>query len=109
MLTKNYLFVAQVIDQEEQEVTLLEANSKDIKYEFNQIDLNNSKFKEHSYTFLDASENSVFLHVNHFGEKSKYGHIYVSDYEGVKYSLSLKYNVRSHEGQGDFGNVFKYF
>ncbi len=105
LLTKNYLFVAQLVDQEDQEVMLLETNSKDKNYNLQPIDLSQTKFKDHSYTFLDTTENTVFIHVNHFGEKSKHGHIYVSDPEGTKFSLSLHNNVRMTEGQCDFDRV----
>jgi len=105
MLTKNYLFVAQVVDQESQEVILLAANSIHKNYDLQAIETNSKRFKEHSYTFLDTSEGSVFLHINHFGENSRYGHIYISDAEGIKYSQSVKYNVRSLENQCDFEKV----
>ena len=32
-----------------------------------------------SYTVVDSSEDSVFLHVNHGGAKSEWGNIYVSN------------------------------
>jgi len=105
MLTKNYLFVAQVVDQETQEVSLLAGNSTNKLYDLQPIETNTKRFKEHSYTFLDANEGSVFLHINHFGENSRYGHIYISDIEGLKYSLSIKYNLRSMENQCDFESV----
>jgi hypothetical protein len=105
MLTKDYLFVAQVLDQEVQEVTLLAANSSHKNYEFQSIDTNSKTFKEHSYTFLDSTEGAVFLHINHFGENSRYGHVYISDIDGIKFSQSLKYNVRSSSNQCDFEKV----
>lgn len=104
-MTNNYLFVAQVVDQEEQEVALLVTNPTDKFFNLQPIDLSQTKFKEHSYTFLDTSENSVFIHVNHFGEKSKYGHIYISNAEGNQFSLSLHNNLRMVEGQCDFDKV----
>ena len=106
LLTKDYLFVAQVIDEEAQDLVLLVAKSNEISYKFQPIDLNMKKFKEHSYTFLDTSANSVFLHVNHFGPKSMFGHIYISDFDGLKYSPSLNFNIRSADGQCDFDKVF---
>ena len=106
LLTKDYLFLAQVVDQDSQEVMLLTAKSDQINYNFQNIELGISKFREHSYTFIDTSENSVFLHVNHFGDKSRFGHIYTSDLEGIKFSLSVNYNVRSPEGECDFAKVF---
>ena len=105
LLNQNYIFVAQAFDQETQETRLLVANSTQSTYEFKEIDLSFKQFKEHSYSFLDSSENSVFLHVNHFGDKSTYGHLYISDVEGVKYSTSLQYNVRVDETQAEFEKV----
>lgn len=100
------MFVAQVVDQEEQEVMLLLANSNEKSYEFKSITISSNKFREHSYTFLDTSEDSVFLHINHFGESSRYGHIYISDKTGFRYSLSLPYNLRSIDNQCDFEKVY---
>lgn len=109
LLTKDYLFLAQVVDQDSQEVMLLSANSKEKIYNFHNIELGLKKFREHSYTFLDTSESSVFLHVNHFGEKSRFGHIYISDMEGLRFSQSVNYNVRSADGECDFGKVFRFY
>lgn len=106
MLTKEYLFVAQVVDQEVQEVTLLASNSAQKNYELQAIETNSKTFREHSYTFLDTTEGSVFLHINHFGENSNYGHVYISDVDGLKYSQSLKYNVRTFDYQCDFEKVY---
>ena len=104
LLCKHYLFVAQVHDQETQETKLLVSNSNSNNYDFIEIDLSFNKFKEHSYIFLDTSENTVFLHVNHFGTMSTYGHIYISDFNGVKYSRSLDYNLRVKD-QSEFDKV----
>lgn len=105
MLTRNYLFVAQVADQATQDVLLLVSNATDKKYNLLPIETGNRRFSEHSYTFLDTTEGSVLLHINHFGEYSKYGHVYISDGLGFSYSLSQKYNVRSQDGQCDFEKV----
>lgn len=105
LLTKDYIFVAQVVDQDLQEVVLLVGKSTDKVYNFSTIETTSKRFKEHAYTFLNYSENSVFLHINHFGDHSKYGHIYTSDIDGLKYSLSLKYNIRSSDGKCDFQSI----
>jgi hypothetical protein len=106
LLTDKYVFVAQVADQELQEVLLLVAKSTDKFYNFEIIHLNSGKFSEHSYTFLDTSEDSVFIHINHFGDNSLYGHVYISDIDGIRYSLSLPYNVRSsNDNQCDFEKI----
>jgi hypothetical protein len=105
MLTKDYLFVAQVMDQDVQEVSLLATKSSLKQYDLQSIETISTSFKEHSYSFLDTTENTVFLHINHFGENSKYGHVYVSDIQGLKYSQSLRYNIRSHDNRCDFEKV----
>jgi hypothetical protein len=105
IISPNYLFVAQVVDQQNQEVVLLSAQSIEKSYDLKPIVTNNNKFREHSYTFLETEDLSVFLHINHFGKQSKYGHIYISDFTGSKYSESIKYNVRADNGQCDFKKV----
>ena len=105
LLTNHYLFVATVVDQDTQEVLLLSSKSTHFEYDFKQIETNQKSFLEHSYTFLDSSFHSVFLHINHFGEASKYGHIYTSGPRGLQYSLSLKNNVRNDENQCDFEKI----
>ena len=105
MVTPHYLFVAQAFDSTTQESRLLVSDSWIKKYEFKELDLSFNKFKEHSYSFLDTSEASVFLNVNHFGVNSLYGNIYTSDYKGIKYAPSLKYNVRDSSGHCEFDKV----
>jgi len=53
--------------------------------------------RESSYIVLDTSEDAIVLHVHH---GHGIGHIYVSDIEGVHYTLSLENNVR---GSADCG------
>jgi len=60
---------------------------------------------EHSYTILDTSEGSVFLHVNHGDYNTGYGNIYLSDSEGLRFSLSLRNNKRDAQGRCDFEKV----
>ena len=105
LLTGHYLFVAQVVDQETQEVLLLGSKSTHKEYDLQPIETNQKSFLEHSYTFLDTTLHSVFLHMNHFGETSQYGHVYTSGPRGLKYNLSLRNNVRSSDNQCDFEKV----
>jgi len=84
---------------------LLSSSSRQNIYTFQPIETNSKLFKEHSYNFLDTSEGAVFLHINHFGDMSKYGHIYISDTQGTNFSLSLKYNIRGNDNQCDFEKV----
>ena len=106
LLTSFFLFVVQVNDEETQEVTLLSGNSRDPEYKtLRPIELPHKHLMEHSYTILDTSEHAVFLHINHEGEKGKFGNIYVSDSTGIRFSLSLQGNVRNLDGQCDFERV----
>jgi hypothetical protein len=105
LLTKNHIFVAQVADQESQDVTLLVASSHEKVYNFQHIENHSHTIKDHSYTFLDTQD-TVFLHINHLGENSKYGNVYISDLTGTRYSLSLRYNVRSdYDHKCDFHKI----
>ena len=105
LLTNHYLFVAQVVDQDTQEVLLLGTKSTHYDYDLQPIETNQKSFLEHSYTFLDTTLHSVFLHMNHFGDVSQYGHVYTSGPRGLKYNLSLRNNVRSSDNQCDFEKV----
>jgi Sortilin, neurotensin receptor 3,/Sortilin, neurotensin receptor 3, C-terminal len=102
----NYLFVAAVNPVQESEVSLMVSSEEGLDKKFIAallpVDLT-----EHSYTILDTSEGSVFLHVNHapFEAQAQTGHVYISDWSGTRYSLSLPYNHRSGDGKCDFEKV----
>ena len=102
LLTFDFLFVAQLVDQESQEVVLLQANSKRPNYVFSQVSLPFKHLNEYSYTFVDTTEKSLFLSVNHFGDKSNIAHIYVSDNGGTNFTLSLKNNIINEHGHSEF-------
>jgi hypothetical protein len=105
LITKGFFFVVQVSDEALQDVLLLVGPSKKNVYELNQVTLPNQRLREHSYTILDTTEGQVFLHINHEGQKSIYGTIYISDSSGAKYSMALPGNVRNYDGQCDFEKV----
>merc|ERR1719331_2819391 len=64
------------------------------------------ELEEKSYTVIDTSEGAVILHVNH-GSKEPYGvgNVYISDREGVRFTLSLPNNVRGSSGDCEFDKV----
>jgi len=101
-----YLFVAAVNPRQETEVSLQvsrdEGAAKVFKTALLPVELT-----EHSYTILDTSEGTVFLHVNHapFDLSAPTGHVYISDWSGTSFSLSLPYNHRSADGKCDFEKV----
>jgi hypothetical protein len=102
----DYLFVAAVNPHQETEVSLQitrdAGSDKKFKTALLPVELT-----EHSYTILDTSEGTVFLHVNHqpFDLNAPTGHVYISDWSGTQYSLSLPYNHRSGDGKCDFEKV----
>ncbi|MCQ2819130.1 MAG: hypothetical protein MJ252_17850, partial [archaeon] len=106
LLTKDYLFVAQVVDQESQEVLLLGSKSNVKNYNLLPVEISRKSVLEHSYTFLDTTLDSVFLHINHFGEASPYGDVYTSGEKGIQYSISLRNNVRTKDSQCDFEKIY---
>eukprot|EP00808_Paulinella_micropora_P007941 g51398.t1 len=62
---------------------------------------------QHSFTVVDSSEGTVFISVNHrpHVEGAGTGHIYMSDWRGLVYSLSIPYNIRRADGLCDFDRV----
>jgi len=102
LLTSYFLFVVIAPNDGAEGVSLSVADPTDKTYILRSVNLPIKKLLEHSYTILDTSEHSVFLHVNHDGDQSRFGNIYVSDSKGLNYSLSLKANVRDVSGQCDF-------
>ena len=60
---------------------------------------------QHSYTVVDSSEDTVFLHVNHGGGSSEWGNIYISNGAGLNYTLSLPHNARALSGKCDFDKM----
>ena len=58
-----------------------------------------------SYTVLDSSDHTVFLHVNHDGQGEGWGHVYTSNSYGLNYTLSLPGNRRAANGKCDFEKV----
>ena len=105
LLTNKYLFIAKVVDEDSQDVTLQIADPKSKIYELKEVQMPVKRLKDHSYTILDSSEGQVFLHINHYGSKSKHGNIYISDSSGTRFSLSLLHSVRNLDGQCDFEKV----
>eukprot|EP00331_Platyophrya_macrostoma_P012271 CAMPEP_0176421916 /NCGR_PEP_ID=MMETSP0127-20121128/9447_1 /TAXON_ID=938130 /ORGANISM="Platyophrya macrostoma, Strain WH" /LENGTH=888 /DNA_ID=CAMNT_0017802715 /DNA_START=25 /DNA_END=2691 /DNA_ORIENTATION=+ len=106
LITKDFFFVVRVEDEAKQDVSLYVSDPKGKKYKFSSISLpSKDKFYERSYVILDTSEGQVFLHINHENVRSKYGNIYISDSTGLRYSLSLRNNVRTEDDLSDFESV----
>jgi len=71
LLTQNDLYVSEVIDQEKQIVQILHADANQLRYEFEPIITNQNKYMEHSFNFLDTSEDIMFLYMNNLSNYYK--------------------------------------
>jgi hypothetical protein len=60
---------------------------------------------QRSFTIVDASEGTVFIHINHNDPSDPSGSVYVSDLTGMQFSLSLPNNRRDVNGAADFERV----
>jgi hypothetical protein len=74
-------------------------------YDPKKIDLPIKRIKDHSYTILDTTDGQIFVSINHEGDSSKMTNVYVSDYRGLDFSISLLNNVRDEEGNSDFEKI----
>lgn len=70
-----------------------------------QIEIPIKRLKDHSFTILDTAEGQIFLSVNHEDDESKVGNVYVSDYRGFQFALTLPLNSRDIEGSCDFQKI----
>jgi Sortilin, neurotensin receptor 3, len=71
-----------------------------------EIKLPIQSLEQHTYTVLDTTEGQIFLSVSHNEENQKLTNIYVSDYRGFRFALSLLHNVRSLDtGNCDFERI----
>ena len=102
LFTSKFLFIAEVARNRLSEVLLKISDNGGKSFYDGKLPF---VIKQHSYTVLDTSEDTVFLHVNHAGEDSHFGHVYISDASGMNYSLSLPYNRRAKNGKCDFEKI----
>lgn len=99
MVSHGFIFVAKLQDASKQTVSLMVSSDGGIS--FRQAKLP-TDIEEKSYTVLDTSEGVVMLHVNH---GANIGNVYISDRDGVRFTLSLPDNVRSSSGDCEFDKV----
>jgi Sortilin, neurotensin receptor 3,/Sortilin, neurotensin receptor 3, C-terminal len=104
LLSDKFILVATAVENDPDEVQLYVSNAYSIET-FYRTELPVKRIPEHSYTLLDSTEGSIFIHVNHYGTKSNYGSIYISDSSGRRFSISLLHNVRESTGYCDFDKV----
>ncbi|KAF4668158.1 Sorl1p [Perkinsus chesapeaki] len=103
LISNGFIFVAKLIDKRSQSVKLIVSADGGDHFDTARLPV---KLEEKSYTVLDTSEGAVMLHVNHESTGSGgTGNVYVSDKDGVRYSLSLPNNVRSSSGDCEFDKI----
>ena len=71
-------------------------------YHFVPIKVTEADLKEHGFTILEAKHGIIVLNINHEGAGADYGNVYISDYQGTVFSLSLENNARDQSGFTDF-------
>ena len=104
LFSRYFMFVATVDpnDQAQVRIAVNRDNATTTRFDLLQLPV---ELTQHSYSLLDSSEGSVFLHINHMGAEAKMGMVYASDASGVAYSLSLPNNRRNANGVCDFEKV----
>ena len=112
LLSKSYIYVAQLIDQEVQEVYLQVANNRELNLNFQPIILSenektySSYLQSHSFSFLETTDTSVFISIVPKNLNGFLGNIYVSDSLGINFSLSLEFNIHSKKSnKSDFSKL----
>mmetsp|Transcript_125093 Transcript_125093/g.348087 ORF Transcript_125093/g.348087 Transcript_125093/m.348087 type:complete len:871 (+) Transcript_125093:72-2684(+) len=103
MVSHSFIFVAKLKEHKGQTVNLMVSSDGGASFKLAKLP---QDIDEKSYTVLDTSEGTVMLHVNH-GSKEPFnvGNVYVSDKDGVRYTLSLPNNVRGSSGNCEFDKV----
>jgi hypothetical protein len=94
--TEYYMFVAKANKKEMVEIHVSTFLSGFTKYEKARLPYND-EVMANTFTVMDTSEESVFLHIQTNGFDSSQGNVYISDGSGKYYSLSLENSVRGLE------------
>jgi hypothetical protein len=102
-LTQSFVYVTKLDKERGVELFVSEGSKAD--YSFKKVELPFELLKEHAYTIAEVQSRHIYLHVSHSRNELYYGNLFVSDYYGRKFELSLKHNVRSPSGLVDFKRV----
>lgn len=105
LISNGYIFVARLVNEQDQTVAFMVSTDGGKTFKEARLPV---ALQEKSYSILDTSQNSVVLHVNH-GHAARdgvnVGNVYISDAEGLRYSLSLPQNIRSPSGDCEFDQI----
>ncbi len=101
----HYMFIARSVDADNvQKVKVYTAMASDGYMKLKRARLPYNKMLPNSFTVMDATEHSVFLHVQNHGEDDFMGDIYTSDWQGRYFALSLD-NVLRGQSYVDFEKI----
>jgi hypothetical protein len=64
---------------------------------FEKCKLPNEVITSKTFTVMDTSEQTVFLHIQSNGVKVPMGNVYMSDGSGINYSLSVEHVIKGIE------------
>ena len=103
IVSGKYILVVQVVDAESSRVQILVSNERNIE-QFYVAELPAKYITDRSFTLLDSSEESLFLHMRPASDTADYGNVYVSDASGRRFALSLLRNLYG-DGACDFDKV----
>jgi hypothetical protein len=103
LVSHGFIFVAKLKDVSSQTVSLMCSSDGGTTFRASKLP---QELEEKSYTVLDTSEGAVVIHVNHGSKDIQgVGNVYISDKDGVRFTLSLANNVRSTSGDCEFDKV----
>eukprot|EP00455_Lapot_gusevi_P001515 TRINITY_DN105_c0_g1_i2.p1 TRINITY_DN105_c0_g1~~TRINITY_DN105_c0_g1_i2.p1 ORF type:complete len:936 (+),score=350.77 TRINITY_DN105_c0_g1_i2:76-2883(+) len=103
LFTRDFVFVAAVNPKEITEVHLFVNRDNATSNQWLKAKLP-VELTQRTYTILDATEGTVFMHVNN-AEDPSLGMVYASDSSGTSFTLSLPNNRRVADGKCDFTKI----
>jgi hypothetical protein len=92
--TDMYLFVARAHEDDNDLVQIWVSNAHNGFTTFNPCILPYDAIQSSSFTVMDASEDSVFLHIQNHGPEIPLGNIFISNHLGTQFSLSTENVLR---------------
>jgi hypothetical protein len=93
--TENYIFCARATKKELVAIYVATINSGFVNFSLAKLPTDAILTK--TFTVMDTSEQTVFLHIQNHGANTPMGTVYISDGSGKFYSLSMENVIRGTE------------
>ena len=100
-----YLYAEKLVDERQQKIALFVSPLNTTSYKFTKCQFPFPDLGDLNYQILDTSHGQTFVLVNHWSKNSNFGHLYMSDSIGARFSLSLKYVPKTDKDFFDFSKV----